>query len=177
MKEVFKDIVGYEGLYQVSNIGRVKSLPKDKVLHNCGFICKSKERILKPKLEKNGYLRVGLYKNGIVQYFSIHRLVAIAFIENPNNYPDINHKDENRTNNNVNNLEWCSVSYNTQYSSYKWTGEKHWASKKVLCIETGESFFSITEAGKQKNVQYKNIHKCCKGERHTAGEFHWQYCA
>ena len=99
----WKDIPGYEGLYQVSNLGEIKSLN----YRNTG-----KEKIIKPRKNKGGYLRVVLCKNGKQKDFLVHRLVAIAFIPNHNNYNQVNHKDENPSNNNVNNLEWCNRLYN-----------------------------------------------------------------
>lgn len=105
--EIWKDIIGYEGLYQVSNLGRVKSLPK--------FF--QGERILKSRLDKYGYPYLGLVKDKIKKSYKVHRLVAAAFIKNPLNYPSINHKDENKENNNSINLEWCTVDYNNKYGS------------------------------------------------------------
>ena len=113
--EIWKDIEGYEGLYQISNLGRVKSCSK---LHSVkkGGTYMSKERILVPGKDKEGYLHVRLSKNWKVKLCKIHRLVALAFIPNPENYPIINHIDEIKTNNCVNNLEWCSFKYNINYS-------------------------------------------------------------
>lgn len=108
--EEWRDIKGYEGIYQVSNLGRVKSLGNGK---------KRKEKILKQ--QKTGrwknYYKVILFKNGIPKTKKIHRLVAEAFIPNPNNYPCVNHKDENPSNNFVENLEWCSYEYNNNYGT------------------------------------------------------------
>lgn len=106
--EIWKPVVGYEGLYEVSNTGNVKSLG-NKVWKNA--------RILKPQVRgKSGYLFVRLSKDGQAKGINIHRLVAETFIPNPLNLPIVNHKDENRTNNHVDNLEWCTVSYNSKYS-------------------------------------------------------------
>lgn len=105
--EIWKDINGYEGLYQVSNLGRIKSLPK---FHQG-------ERILKERIDRYGYLYIGFFKNKVKKYYKIHRLVAEAFIPNPKELPCVNHKDENKTNNNVENLEWCSVAYNNSYAT------------------------------------------------------------
>ena len=110
MKEEWRDIIGYEGLYQVSNLGRVKSF-----LYYNG----TNERIIKPIQLKNGYYNISLSKNKINKKEYIHRLVAKAFIPNPNNYPIINHKDENPSNNCVNNLEWCTQKYNMNYVKLK----------------------------------------------------------
>lgn len=122
MKEEWKDIKGYEGLYKISNLGRVKSLPK-----HAGRSYR-KERILKNSIDKDGYIKVTLCKNNKTSFLSIHRLLAIAFIPNPNNFPQINHKDENKQNNNLNNLEWCTCKYNINYG----TRTKR-AFKKVNC--------------------------------------------
>lgn len=106
--EEWRDIEGYEGKYQVSNEGRVKSLD----YHRQGF-----EKVLKPNTHVRGYKRVGLSDGkGIITLYFVHRLVAKAFIPNPNNYPMINHKDENPANNNVENLEWCTAQYNNTYN-------------------------------------------------------------
>lgn len=114
--EVWKDVVGYEGLYQVSNKGRVKRLINfdSKLSYSKKELTERKEKILKEECS-NGYLRVTLTKNKKYKHFKVHRLVAEAFIPNPNNLPQINHKDINRKNNNVSNLEWCTAKYNMNY--------------------------------------------------------------
>lgn len=109
-KEIWKDIQGYKGLYQVSNLGNVKSLGNNK---------RRKEKILKPCKTKDGYLFIGLHKEGKTKKFRINRLVAIAFIPNPNNYPMVNHKKEfEKENNRVDNLEWCDNEYNINYGTH-----------------------------------------------------------
>lgn len=104
-KEIWKDINEYENIYQISNLGRVKSVKK-------GII-------KKPSVLPRGYLRIGLSKCGKVKYYSIHRLVAEAFIPNPFNKPCVNHKDCNTSNNNVDNLEWCTWEENSEYGDRK----------------------------------------------------------
>ena len=103
MNEMWKDIEDYEGLYQVSNLGNVKNIKTNK--------------ILKPEETPKGYLRIRLSKNHICKNYKIHRLVGKAFIPNPDNLPQINHKDENKHNNTINNLEWCDNWYNNHYGS------------------------------------------------------------
>ena len=110
IKENWKDVIGYEGLYKVSDLRRVKSLN----YHRSG-----KEVILKQCKSKDGYLKVCLFKNGKQTTFSVHRIVALAFINNYNNCPEINHKDEDKTNNCVENLEWCDRKYNANYGTAK----------------------------------------------------------
>ena len=100
-KEEFRDIPGYEGLYEVSNLGRVRR----------------NGRILKPLKHRDGYLKIDLNKQGIRKGVYIHRLVGLAFIPNPDNLPCINHKDEDKTNNTVKNLEWCTREYNNNYGT------------------------------------------------------------
>lgn len=112
MNEIWKDIDGYEGKYQISNLGRVKSLQRWS-----GTKFYNREYILNNYVnKKNGYVYVYLTKNNKSKNIRLHRLVAQAFIPNPNNYLYINHKDCDRTNNNVENLEWCTASYNVKYS-------------------------------------------------------------
>lgn len=107
MKEIWKDVKGYEGKYQISNLGRVKSL---------NYARRKQVRILRPGIQKKtGYISVSLLKEGKQKTKTIHRLVAEAFIPNPKNLKQINHKDENKQNNCVNNLEWCSAKYNSNY--------------------------------------------------------------
>lgn len=178
MKEVWKDIKGYEGLYQVSNKGNVKSLN----YHKEGY-----EKTLKPKKHNKGYLQIQLMGKEN-RTFTIHRLVAEAFLPNPNNYPCINHKDENKQNNSLDNLEWCDNSYNAKYSiklhperikNRKYTSKKSklnykvnqfdnegnliktWNNSRTIFLETGMSDWAISE--------------CCKGNRKSAYGFNWQY--
>ena len=176
MKEEWRDIAGYEGLYQVSNFGRVKSLNYN---HTIG-----KERILKPSITKRGYLMVVLFKNKKGKTFLIHRLVAQAFIPNPNNYPCVNHKSEIKTQNNVENLEWCDNKYNLNYGTRverifkKTTNGK--CSKPVLQIDptTDEviaEFPSIHQVQRELGYKIAHISACCKGRRKTCGNFKCQF--
>lgn len=162
MEEIFKDIEGYEGLYQVSNYGRVKSLHygKEKILRqqvNFGYCCvylrnQNKER-----------------KNCLV-----HRLVAQMFIENPNNYKEVNHIDEDKTNNHVTNLEWCTPKYNANYGTRnKRQSEK--ICKQVMCVETGVVYPSLKEAGEAVQGFKSNIWACCNNNKYTYKGYHWKY--
>ena len=151
--EVWKDIKGYEGTYQVSSYGRVRS----------------KNGIRKPQRDKYGYYQIGLHKNGNRKFFKVHRLVAQAFIPNINNFPQINHKDEDKSNNKVNNLEWCTNKYNMNYGT---RNEKagNSISKKVICVTTGEKFSSAKKAGEKYNVDQSSIAKNCRNKLKTAGK-------
>lgn len=115
MCEIWKDIVGYEGFYQVSNLGNVRSL--DRISPNSyGMPRKIKGHPMKLHLNTYGYYDIGLSKGVKHGIYKVHRLVAQAFIPNPNNLPQVNHKDENKMNNTVENLEWCTNRYNVVYS-------------------------------------------------------------
>lgn len=165
MIEIWKNIKEYEGKYQVSNYGKVKN-------NKTG-------RILKPMLRsKNRYLCVQLSKNSAVKTYSIHRLVAEAFILNPNNYPVINHKDENKMNNIVSNLEWCSQKYNINYgSSLNKRVKSH--KKPVIAFNNehklGIYFPSIKDAAAYFNGTKSNISKALKGCTKTAYGHTWEY--
>ena len=113
-EENWRDIPGYEGRYQVSNIGNVKSLERTFLMPNGGIaICK--ERLLTQSLNRNGYQTLNLHKNNKNKFCLVHRLVGLAWLPNPNNFRIMNHIDCNRSNNNVNNIEWCTYNYNSKY--------------------------------------------------------------
>lgn len=161
-KEIWKDVKGYEGLYQISNMGRVWSVRK--------------QNYLRP-YEANGYLKVSLIaKNGKLKREYVHRLVALAFIDNPDNLPVVNHKDGNKNNNDVNNLEWVTRSYNV-YHSYHVLNNKG-CCKPVLCVELDKVFESGAEAAKYLNLKSSTaISECCNNKRgkKTAGGYHWSW--
>lgn len=112
MEEVWEDVPGFEGIYRVSNIGRVCSV--DRILRSGK---PRKGKILRCADDGHGYIRITLTKNNESHKFMVHRLVAMAFIENPNKYPMVNHKDEDKSNNIVSNLEWCDCKYNINYGN------------------------------------------------------------
>jgi hypothetical protein len=148
--EQWKQISGYD--YEVSSYGNVRNMKTGK---------------LKQQHEVNGgYLRVGLYKNGKLKNFRVHRLVANAFIPNPHGYSDVDHIDRNRQNNHVSNLRWLSHKNNVTESDRP---------KKVRCIETNTIYESIKQASEETGCKMSNISKCCKGERKTTGKLHWEY--
>lgn len=176
-KEIWRDIKGYEGLYQVSNLGRVKRLAGLRMYKNSPSRYFN-ERILKPKKDKNGYLLVGLSKNGAT--LKVHRLVANAFIPNPNNYPCINHIDENKENNSVENLEWCTIEYNNRYGTAKIrSGIAH--RKPVLMMDKSglvlKRFEYIKQAEMALGIKGAStmIVRCCKKQIKTAYGYTWKY--
>ena len=176
-KEIWKDIQGYEGLYQISNLGRIKSLERMIITSN-NITKKISEKILKPCLRKNGYYSIVLQKNNKSKYYTIHRLVAKEFIPNPNNLPQVNHKDENKTNNNVNNLEWCTSKYNINYGSHN-ERQSLSRSKTVYQYSLDKKLLNVWK--NTHDVNYKlgyhqgNIAACCRGERKTAYNCIWSY--
>lgn len=203
--EEWRDIPGYEGYYQVSNLGRVKGL--SRWINGNKRKC-TDEHILKEG-DNRGYKRVVLSVNAVHKSFSVHRLVAEAFLPNPNNYSQINHIDGNKTNNLVNNLEWCNASQNNLHKfrvlgyqvsqktrdkissasiGRKWSEEsrnnlskilrgkkKPSLCRKVLCRTTGEVFSSIQEAARAKGVHGSNITMCCQGKIKQIKGWEWEF--
>lgn len=172
-KEEWRVIPGYDGLYMVSNFGRVKSM---------NYKCTGKERILNP-LPNRGYLSVVLYKNGKGKQYKVHRLVAMAFIPNPDNLPCVNHKDEDKTNNRVENLEWCNHSYNNNYGNHgQRIAEKNKNGKRSIPIEQYSldwvkiaEYPSAREAARQNDYDFSGIGKDCKGDLKTYKNCYWRY--
>ena len=128
MTEIWKDIVGYEGLYQVSNLGNVKRLKGYKG-RGKGYIVE--EHLIQPSINSRGYQNVILCKNGKTKTFTMHRLVAIAFLDNSEKLPQVNHKDENKLNNCVDNLEWCDSQYNNNYGTRNKKCSDKWKLKRL----------------------------------------------
>lgn len=177
IKEIWKPIVGYEGYYEISNIGRVRSLRRT-LANRYGKNFTIQERIMRLDNDKDGYKKVLLAKNGINKQMFVHRLVAQAFIPNPNNYPQINHKDECQFNNRVENLEWCTNKYNCNYGTrnIRHTLKR---SNPVLQYDLQGNFIkrfpSAREAERQMSNGRIHITECCNGFCQTAGGYKWYY--
>lgn len=183
MDEIWKDVDGYEGIYQVSNMGRVRSL--DRVFEtphprNPAYIQRRRKKgiILSQRKCKSGYLIVDLKCEGIREARMVHRIVAKAFLPNTNNYECVNHKDENKLNNNASNLEWCTPKYNANYgTAAKRMGKAHW--KAILKLNrNGDvlcAYDSILEASKDTSITSQRIVGVLKGNRPTAGGYKWKY--
>lgn len=199
MKEVWKDIKGYEGLYQVSNFGRIKSLDRIECSTGCVKVRRRRERILRVSLTY-GYEHVTLAKNSVNTIRRVHRIVADNFIPNPDKKPFINHIDGNKRNNNVNNLEWCTAKENVDHAInvlgfvpvYEHLLACHndavkkariANSRKVRCVETGKVFDNIVAASEIIGTPRGRISACCTGKGYgrnkrkmeTAGGYHWEF--
>ena len=164
--EIWKDVKGYEGKYQVSSFGRVKSFARNG-------------RILKPALNKNGYLLVNLWNNNHSKSFYVHRLVAEAFIPNPLNLRFVNHKDECKTNNFVENLEWCTKDYNESYGTRNQRiSEKHNVAVEQYDLEGNliKVFESQSIAAKELGTYQGNISACCLGKQKQHKGFVFKAC-
>lgn len=169
MQEIFKPVKGYEDKYLISNTGKVKSINFNNT-NECKY--------LKLRNEK-GYLYVELYKNSKKNKKYVHKLVAEAFIPNPNNLPQINHKDENKENNNTNNLEWCTAYYNSNYGNRNLKVSMNHIRRKVIQYSIDGNkincFNSIQEASLKTKTCYSSIIRCCKGDYKQAGGYIWEY--
>lgn len=165
------------GLYEISNLGRVKSLDKQIKIYNGGKYLK-KGRILIPMKNKQGYLRVHLLKEGKAETLLVHRLVANAFIPNPNNYTQINHKNECKDCNIVENLEWCTHKYNNNYGNHSENISKA-LSKKICQFDLNGNLVKVWRglrtAERHLNIANQSISLCCLGKRKTAGGYKWRF--
>jgi hypothetical protein len=171
MKEIWKNIEGFEGRYEVSNYGRVRSMPRTiQKLNRWGNKSEFQHtgKIMSPKVDKDGYLHIGLYRGNTIKHYRVHRLVAEAFIPNPNNKPQVNHKDENPANNHVSNLDWCTILENARYG----TGNQRRGisnGKPVDCFQLDGTyvcqFVSTAEAARQLGLNQSDITRVCTGAR------------
>ena len=176
--ETWREIAGYEGLYAISSLGRIKRLEhwkNQKTTRSDKYYRYKKlsEKILRPY--NNGrYETIDLSKDNVITTYLVHRLVAINFIDNPNNLPEVNHKDCNGLNNRVDNLEWCDRTYNINYADRTLKAAKA-VEKKVLCVETGVVYDSGTKAANALGLLKSKISQACNGKRATTGGLHWRF--
>ena len=163
--EVWKDVAGYEGYYQVSNKGNVRSVERIVRGRKYGG------RTLRPAHDIGGYLYVVLSKNGVTKNKKVHRLVAEAFIPNPNNYLEINHKDEDKTNNHVENLEWCTREHNINHGTRtEKVRQKRSKRVKGVNVETGEIItLNSTREAVNKGYSYGSVAAACRGVYNRGG--------
>lgn len=163
--EVWKDVAGYEGFYKVSNRGNIYSVErKDSRGQRCGG------RMLKPKYGGKGYHQVNLHKNGVSKTKYVHRLVAEAFIPNPKGFLEVNHKDENKSNNESSNLEWCTRNYNMNYGTLKERTAQALSKKvKAINIKTGEVLtFNSAKEAERKGYGSGAVYMACRGVYKTS---------
>lgn len=181
MEEIWKDVVGYEGLYQVSNLGKVKSY--SRVVRCKGGFRTQPSKFLSPQTnkKKNFYNFVRLYKNGISKPFFVHRLVANAFIPNPQNLPQVNHKDGDKRNNIVKNLEWCSASENMRHAfanGFATPTISHYKGVKAFRLTDNSfvgEFKSQHEAAKVLKLNVAHICSVLQGRYKQTGGYYFEY--
>lgn len=162
-KEVWKDIIGFEGQYQISNLGQVKSLARLS-----GTNVNRKDRLLVQKPNKQGYLFVSLFSNSVCYNKYIHRLVAETFIPNPDNKPQVNHINEIKTDNTVENLNWMTPTENLNYGTRN--------EKTFKPVTNGIQIFkSVNEASEITGVNRTGISNCLTGRYKSSGGYHWTY--
>ena len=184
--EEWRPVKGYEGLYEVSNFGRVKSLDRKVLINNTtnNYSCERffKGKIMKQRKDRLGYLRISLCKKGKYKLVRVHRLVAEAFIPNPNNYPQINHKSEIKTKNFVWQLEWCTAQYNVNYGTANERRintrdiKKLYHHRKPVCQYTiDKKLIKIFPSAKETGYNRESIRDCCQGKQKTAYGYIWRY--
>lgn len=181
MEEIWKDLENYEGFYKISNLGNIKGLllyDRHKDIYN------KREKILKPDVTSKGYLRVTLCKNGVKKRYTVHRLVAQNFIENPNNLSQINHINGIKTDNRADNLEWCTNGENEKHAykiglKAKKFGEENPKHKSIIAINliTKEEkiYGSIIDAVKELNIGYNTIIYILKGKTKKPKKYNFRY--
>lgn len=168
MKEEWRDIQGFEGLYQISDKGNVRSSYQNN------FRGTTFSKILKQKKNSNGYMEVTLCKNGKKYSVLVHRIVAIAFIPNPFDLPKVNHKDEDKSNPSADNLEWCTQQYNATYGN----GPKVKNTKVRQLDLSGNqirTWDSMKDAETVLGIKYQLISACCRHVHKTAVGYIWRY--
>lgn len=176
--EVWKDISGYEGYYQISDLGRIRSL--DRYANVCGGGKRLvKGKIIKPVKCTNGYYEASLSYKGVRKVLLLHRVVAEAFIPNPHNLPEVNHKDENPANNEVNNLEWCTSKYNANYGTRNERMLIGRETKPVIQLDRNGKFIKrwecMMEACRECGADISSMIRVCKGRQKTCKGFKWEY--
>lgn len=170
--EEWRNIPGYEGLYQVSNIGRIRSLDRLVMKWNGMRIVHS--QIISQIRSGNGYMSVTLSRDGKKHQVTVHRLVAISFLDNPNNLPTINHKNGIRDDNRVDNLEWCSYSENNKHA-FRVLGRNNSHAVPVRCIETGDVFSSMTDAAQAFGITTTSVSGVANGKYKQTHGLHFSF--
>lgn len=172
MEEKWKDIPGYEGKYQASTLGRIRNIPHLIKANKDGGVRYTKLYYKKLTTGWHGYVYVSLSKDGEQKTHLLHRLIADTFLPNPNKLPAVNHKDGNKKNNCITNLEWCTDSENQIHASINGLFKK---TKKVRCIETGDIYRNSCEAERETGISSRTIRNVCCGKGYTAGGYKWEW--
>ena len=183
MKEIWKDIPGYEGLYKVSNLGRIRSLnhiARYRNKYGGVSVCEIKGVIKRPSQsgngykKGNGYLSVTLSKDGVSERMNVHRIVATVFIPNPGNKPQVNHLDGNKSNNRVDNLEWCTAEENMRHCTHiTKTLHSMYAPVRTLCVEMNKVYVSTSEAARDMGLNRRALSSAIQRNRMYGG-YHWR---
>ena len=180
MEEIWKDIPEYEGLYQASNFGKIKSIKREHYIPSLNkIIFIDNNKILKPAISKDGYKTVVLTKNKKRKTYKVHKLIALTFISQKDDKLQVNHKDGNKLNNNVENLEWCNNSENIKHAYDNKLIDITKKYKKVNQYDLNGNFIkqwvSMKEAGEKLNICSQNISMCCRGVRKKTYNCLWRY--
>ena len=172
--ETWKPISGFNEAYEVSDLGNIRSIKRtiNQFGHKTNYNRVFSGKILKPRTQNSGYLLIWLSKNGISKPYLMHRLIALEFIPNTQNYLCVNHKDGDKLNNQVDNLEWCNHSENLKHA-YRVLKQKR-NSKPVKCVELNQIFPSMAEAAKKFNMSKSSIYHVLVGRNKTAGGYTWE---
>lgn len=157
--EEWRDVPGYEGIYQVSNQGRLRN----------------QHKLLSISVNWDGYHRARLWKNGKKAQVALHRLVALAFCPNPEHKPQVNHKDGDRSNCKAENLEWVTNAENQRHRRAVIGSGGNCSKRAVVCTSNGQTFESLSEAARETGARIASIQECCKGKRKTAAGKGWAY--
>ena len=185
--EIWKDIVNYEGLYKISNLGNVMSLEKQIINQDDKRVQKRPAKLLKQHMNQFGYMKVWLYKDGKRKEYAVHRLVANAFIDNPENKPCVNHIDNNRANNTLENLEWCTYKENSQWAEIQGRRvfTKEWrdkisATRKTKTVigtdkDGNEIYFEKVRDVAKAGFDTKAVINCCKYRQKSTKGYRWRY--
>ena len=161
---MWRPVLGYEGIYEINRLGEIRRIKSG--------------RILRGYMGRDGYKRVSLTANGQTKPFLLHRLLAVAYIPNPLNYPCINHKDEDKSNNSLDNLEWCTHRYNLNYGTHNARANE--SRKKPISQYSKDGKFirdwdSVTDLRNETGADITHVSSCCRGKRKSANGYCWQY--